>query len=119
MSLLQAQLATCARFGVEHFPTLPSSKVGIALDALDGGRPLNALRHSPEGDASGWYIWAGEELSQAPDYFTPLHASHLGVLCPSVVPYLGLPPGWRFLITDGHEDVWLDEALLDLATGRD
>ncbi|WP_271068518.1 hypothetical protein [Caulobacter sp. NIBR1757] len=113
MSLLQAQLAICARFGVEHFPTLPSAKVGIAQDALDGGWPVNALRHSPEGEASGWYIWAGEDLSQPPNYFAPFHASHLGVLCPTVVPYLGLPPGWRILIAEGHDDVWFDAALLD------
>lgn len=116
MSLLQAQLATCARFDVEHFPTLPTLKVGIAQDALDGGRPLNGLRHSPEGDTSGWYIWAGESFSEAPDYFAPLHASHLGVLCPAAVPYLGLPPGWRFLIAEGYEDVWFDENLLDVST---
>ena len=116
MSLLQVQLATCARFGVELFATLPTSKVGIAQDALHGGLPLNALRHSPKGNSSGWYIWAGDEPSQESDYFTPLHAGHLGVLCPSIVPYLGLPPGWRVLIAHGHEDVWFEKALLDLAT---
>ena len=25
----------------------------------------------------------------------------------------GLPPGWRFLIAPGHEDVWYDGSLLD------
>jgi hypothetical protein len=29
--------------------------VSIAQGALDGGRPLNALRHPPEGDTSGWW----------------------------------------------------------------
>ena len=35
-----------------------------------------------------------------------LHAVHLADHCPSVLPYLGLPPGWRFLIAPGYEDVW-------------
>jgi hypothetical protein len=26
--------------------------------------------------------------------------------------YLGLAPGWRFLIAPGYEDVWFDEILL-------
>ncbi|WP_441294952.1 immunity protein Imm33 domain-containing protein [Massilia antarctica] len=30
----------------------------------------------------------------------------------SVVPYLSLPPGYRFQIADGYEDVWFDPALL-------
>ncbi|WP_434048948.1 MULTISPECIES: immunity protein Imm33 domain-containing protein [Sorangium] len=27
--------------------------------------------------------------------------------------FLGLPPGWRFLIADEHEDVWKDPSLLN------
>ena len=30
----------------------------------------------------------------------------------SVVPYLSLPPGYRFQIADGYEDVWFDLTLL-------
>ena len=30
----------------------------------------------------------------------------------STLPYLGLAPGWRFLIAPGYEDVWYDEKLL-------
>ncbi len=29
-----------------------------------------------------------------------------------VLPYLGLPPGWRFLVAPGYVDVWEDPALL-------
>ena len=42
---------------------------GVALDSLDKV-PLNALRHSPEGNTCGWYIWGGEELSEAPDFLS-------------------------------------------------
>jgi hypothetical protein len=38
--------------------------------------------------------------------------SHLGDWCPTAIPYLGLPPGWRFLIASDHEEVWFDESLL-------
>jgi hypothetical protein len=51
-------------------------------------------------------------LSVTDDFFDPLHVSHLDARLPEVVPYLALPPGWRFLLAPGHEDVWYDESLL-------
>ena len=33
--------------------------------------------------------------------------------CPAVLPYLSLPPGFRFLIAPDYEDVWEDAALLE------
>jgi hypothetical protein len=49
--------------------------------------PLNGLRHAPEGDTCGWYIWAGEELSDDSAFFEPLHVEHLPAVCPEVLPY--------------------------------
>lgn len=57
---------------------------------------------------------AGEILSKAPDFFVPLHIGHLKDWYPSVLKYLGLPPGWRFLIAPGYEDVWFDAGLLEI-----
>lgn len=44
----------------------------------------------------------------------PLHVGHLAEWCPDALPYLALPPGWRFLIAPGYEDVWEDPALFDI-----
>jgi hypothetical protein len=104
----------CARFGARPSPPHPDEKLGIALRSL-GLLPLNGLRHKPERGTCGWYLWAGQHLSDAPDFFDPLHVSHIGKYCADAIPYLALPPGWRFLIAPGHEDVWFDENLL-LAT---
>jgi hypothetical protein len=84
---------------------------GIALHTLTSV-PLNALRHPPEHGTCGWYIWGGETLSDDPTFFKPLHVSHLSEVCPSIVPYLGLAPGWRVLIAPNQEEVWFDETLL-------
>jgi hypothetical protein len=73
------------------------------------------LRHPPEGDTSGWYIWRGE-LSRAEDFFLPRHAVHLSDELPEVVPFLALPPGSRFLLASGREDVWFDSSLLDIGS---
>ena len=43
-----------------------------------------------------------------------MHVEHLVEAMPFVAPYLSLPPGWRFLLADDHEDVWEDKALLDV-----
>ena len=87
-------------------------KVGIALNVREGITPINGLRHPPEGDTTGWYIYAGEELSDDPDFFKPLHVEHLDKWCPQIKKYLGLPAGRRFLVAGDYEDVWFDESLL-------
>jgi hypothetical protein len=108
------QLAVASRFGVLPSPPLPAEKAGVALNVRDGVWPINGLRHPVAADTTGWYIWAGEELSEAPDFFAPVHIEHLATWCPIVVPYLALPPGWRFLLAPDYEDVWYDETLLAL-----
>lgn len=52
-------------------------------------------------------------MSEEADFFLPLHVEHVGQWCPEVEPYLALPPGWRFLIAPGYEDVWFDPTLLE------
>ena len=76
--------------------------------------PLNGLRHPPEQGTSGWFIWEGNSLSQDADFFASMHIEHLIDECPAVLPYLGLAPGWRFQIAPGYEDVWYDQALLNI-----
>jgi hypothetical protein len=108
------QQEICRRYGADFAAIPETHKVGISTTVLSGLLPLNGLRHSPEGDTSGWYIWAGEELSESADFFQPLHIGHLDSWCPEVIKYLGLPPGWRFLLAGEHVDVWFDKALLNI-----
>ena len=110
--LALAQREICKKYGVEFCPAPPSEKLGIAENVRGGALPINGLRHPPIGDTPGWYVWAGEELSADPDFFKPLHIEHLEEWCPRIQKYLGLAPGWRFLIADEYEDVWFDPELL-------
>jgi hypothetical protein len=87
-------------------------KVGVALNLRDKEVPVNGLRHPPEGDTTGWYLWRGPDISADPGFFMPLHVEHLSDWCPEAQKYLGLPPGWRFLIAGDYEDAWYDESLL-------
>ena len=111
MADIDSQLATCRRFGAEFLASPLDLKVGIARQTL-GSTPINGLRHLPIRGTTGWYIWSGEELGQNAGFFQPLHVSHLPEECPEVIPYLGLAPGWRFLIAPGYEDVWFDESIV-------
>jgi len=104
------QASVCAAHGADSIGCDPDMKVGIALSTL-GHLPLNALRHRPENGTTGWYIWGGN-LSEAPDFFQPLHAGHLCEYVPQLVRYLALAPGWRVLIAPAQVDVWYDAGLL-------
>jgi hypothetical protein len=109
--LVDQQMAVCLKHKADYCPSPDYLKVGVALNVKEGLRPINGLRHPVEGDTTGWYIWAGEELPNDPDFFQPLHVEHLSEWCPEAQKYLGLPPGWRFLIDGEYEDVWYDESL--------
>jgi hypothetical protein len=109
---LAVQVELCRRYGVAPTPVVARAKVGIARNVRDGLLPLNGLRHPVAGDTSGWYIWAGEKMSDAPDFFVPLHVEHVAQWCPAAIKFLALPPGWRFLVAGDYEDVWRDDELL-------
>jgi hypothetical protein len=112
-ALEAAQRQECARLGSDYVPAGRADKAGVAANVTGGGvYPINGLRHRPISDTSGWYIWAGDEKKGAEEYFDPLAIEHLEEQCPRVVKYLGLAPGWRFLIGPDHEDVWFDPALI-------
>jgi hypothetical protein len=106
------QNEVCKKWGSPYVETPCAQKVGIAENVKLGIYPINGLRHSPTGDTSGWYIWAGEDFSEHDDFFVPLHAEHLQEWCPAIEKYLGLAPGWRFLVAPKYEDVWFDASLL-------
>ena len=106
------QRALCQKYNAGYYPLDLNLKLGISTNFFSGALPLNGLRLPPEGALCGWFLWAGEELSDADDFFQPLHAYHLLEYRTEVVRYLALPPGWRFLVAGDYEDVWYDEQLL-------
>ena len=104
-----------SRLGV--VPELPCGEqmVAVARSSKYGTSPLNGLRHPPEGSTCGWYIWTGEDADlNEENFFEPFHVKHLLEEFPEIGEYLSLPPGYRFLLAAGYEDVWYDEKLLVL-----
>jgi hypothetical protein len=108
-----SQKEVCEKFKADFIPCSEAEKFGLAIETL-GKFPVNGLRHKSENGTCGWYIWCGEELSQETDFFKPLHVSHIKEYLPEIEQYLALPPGYRFLIADGYEDVWHDSSLTNM-----
>jgi len=115
MDLKKKQMDLCRKYGAAFVESPYYLKIGISLNVKEGAFPVNGLRHPPEGDTTGWYIWGGEDFSNDPDFFVPLHVEHLEEWNPEIIKFLGLAPGWRFLIAPGsYEDVWEDKSLLNI-----
>ncbi|HEY2823432.1 MAG TPA: hypothetical protein VGJ06_20475 [Candidatus Acidoferrum sp.] len=111
--IISAQKAVCAERKVDFVPSPASSKLDFAV-STKGKLPINGLRHPVAGDTNGWYIWRGETLSDDAAFFVPLHMDHVYEDYPEIAKFLGLPPGYRFLVAPDHNDVWLDQSLLKI-----
>jgi hypothetical protein len=107
--LNELQRMICEKYKTSFLESPSFLKVGISKNIRDGVLPINGVRYHPEGDTTGWYFWGGEQFSEDPDFFVPLHVAHLEDWNPVIIKYLGLPPGWRFLVHNDFEDVWFDE----------
>lgn len=119
-ALKRLQKQVCKRAGAEFLAAPPNLRVGVSQGILAANWPMNGLRHPPEGNTTGWYLWSeeeyfrDEELTHGEESFEPLHLGHLLEVMPDILPYLGLAPGWRFHAEADFEDIWYDEKLLDI-----
>lgn len=110
---IKEQMSICNKYKAEYVESTNELKLGIAQNVKDGITPINGLRMPIENGTTGWYIWAGEEMGTEEDFFLPLHVQHIDEWAPEIKKYLGLSPGWRFLIDGDYEDVWYDPNLLN------
>ena len=116
-NIRKEQFDICHKYGFEPFEYDEILRIGISDNLLTKETifPINGLRHNPEGNTSGWYIWGGEGYSEEDDFFKPLHIFHLKKYRPELLKYLSLPPGTRFLLGENdYVDVWFDENLINL-----
>jgi len=112
MSVSGDQMEVCSKFGADYVATSINLKLGVAENVRGDLQPVNGMRHLPGEGTTGWFIYAGEEMSSEASFFKPLHVKHLDEWRLGLTQYLGLAPGWRFLVADGYEDVWFDPKLL-------
>jgi hypothetical protein len=110
--MIHKQETVCERIGAKPNRPHSDSIFGLAIDTL-GNSIIHGLRHPPENNSNGWYIWSGD-FKETDDFFQPVCLQHLrNYIKIDLTEYLDLPPGYRFLIdTNGYEDVWFDQKLL-------
>jgi hypothetical protein len=109
------QKSICKKFKAQYCASPLNLRIGISTQLLEKDKvyPINGLRMLPESNTTGWYIWNGEgSYSTDEDFFKPLCLHHIKDYCPEIISYLGLAPGWRFLLAPNYEDVWFDANLL-------
>lgn len=112
--VINEQQNICEKYKADYSPVTFNLMIGISDTLKEGIMPINGERHLEEGSLTGWFIWAGEEFSESPDFFKPVHISHIEEQYSLIAKYLALPPGWRFQIDDkGYEDVWEDKEILN------
>jgi hypothetical protein len=109
---LDQQRALCREYFAEFTAAPGEVKSGFAL-STKGLLPINGLRHPMTANTTGWYIWCGEQFSDESDFFAPLCTSHIYENQPEIAKFLGLPPGYRFLLAGEYSDIWFDESLLN------
>lgn len=117
---VDSQMRISTPSGSLEFPDIdprrphPDDMLGLALDTLRL-MPINGLRHPPTTGSCGWYVWGGETLSESADFFSPIPVRHLSDYVPNILPFLDLPPGFRFLVDNtGRKEAWFDGSLLDV-----
>lgn len=103
--LLKLQQDTCKRLALPEAAS--EEMVAVAISTL-GKMPVYGTRIVlSQGGNISWFFHCGE-YSDGDDFYQPVHAEHLSELLPSVLKYLRLPPGSKFIIDDqGYEDVWM------------
>ena len=106
------QKEICEKYGAEYLACDDGFMIGISRNFDPNNFPINGLRHPLTETTTGWYIWSGEQFSDEPDFFIPIHAAHLNEKSVEMIKYLGLAPGWRFLFAPTQEEVWFDAQLL-------
>ncbi|MFD1030798.1 immunity protein Imm33 domain-containing protein [Metaplanococcus flavidus] len=110
----------CRKYGADFLSTDNKARIGVAENVNQGLLPINGLRIPPDEGTSGWFIWAGEEWCEDENFFLSHHVQHLDEWSWSenINKYLGLAPGWRFLISGDYVDVWFDEKLINTTSRK-
>ncbi len=109
---IESQKLICQKYKSKWSPV--NRKWTIGTNIVENEFPINGMRHPKCKGNEGWYLWTGE-LQENDDFFKPICVEHLLQSNPTIIKFLGLQEGFRFLIdNEGFEDVWFDEQLLGI-----
>lgn len=100
----------CARAGAKFTPPRPDQLVVVSEGVFEGDA-VKAVRYPSPEHMSGWWMVTDRYNGDA-NSMRQEHMYHLTSRRPDLAPYIALPFGYRFDLTQ-HEDIWLDKEVLE------
>lgn len=109
---IRRQIQTCERLEADFVVASADALIAFCepFDAECG--VVHGLRSVAAGRQTGWHVWTGDADADDIGFFNVLHVRDFVSLCPAVGPFLGLAPGWRFIVDGGGPRAWFDPSLL-------
>jgi hypothetical protein len=104
------QHAVCARAGGQFTAPSPDQLVVVSQGVFEGDA-VKAVRYPSPEHMSGWWMVTDRYNGDA-NSMRQEHMYHLTSRRPDLAPYIALPFGYRFDLTQ-HEDIWLDKEVLE------
>lgn len=111
-SIIDMQREVCKRFGATHYASDENNTVYFAGET-QGLLPVHGERVRGGENQSGWYVWCGGNRFDRDDFFQEMSVFEFAGRVPLAYSFLGLPPGFKFLVAGGHQRAWLEEGLLE------
>ena len=106
LSYWRDQHLICAQQGAVFKPPRPDKLTVISQGVLEG-LPVEGVRYPSPEHMSGWWLTT-DEYDGNINSLKHQHTYHVTAAQPHLAKYLALPEGFRFKITNGTADVWLD-----------
>jgi hypothetical protein len=100
------QHQVCEKFGGLFSPPIPD-RLAVISEGVIEGEPVQGIRYPSPEHMSGWWVTT-DRYNGKVDSLRTIHMFHLTSARPDLAPYISLPYGFRFDLSD-HEDVWYDE----------
>lgn len=100
------QHEVCERFGAPFTPPRADQMVAVSVGVYEGD-PVQGVRYHAPDHMTGWYATTAR-FNGDTRTLTVEHLYHLTAKRPDLARYVALPPGYRFDMTGGSDDVWFD-----------
>jgi hypothetical protein len=97
----------CATYGAEFKPPRPDKLTAVSAGVMEG-LPVQGVRYPWQEHMSGW-LMVTQRWDENIKSLTNHHTYHVSAVRPDLAPFLALPVGFRFDLTAGRRQVWLDE----------
>ena len=105
------QSNVCRQAGAEFSPPRPDQKVATSVGVVEGELPVWGVRYTAPPHMSGWYLTTQGYSGEIKDLRVD-HLYHVTSRRPDIVPFLALPAGFRFEVTNQGSRAFLDEQAL-------